>query len=612
MRITQALLAAAVLWCVNSYCGAQAADEPSTRTTSPSTRCIQIFHDQRSAQSDREPFFALFLANLLGHWPEYEVRVRFLDSYRPGDFARCHATFYLGKSPQTEIPDAFATEFFKPGVRAAWIGYGIEQVNTEDMDRTFAHQFNTVSSIQTSSDRTYSFFDTALYKTSVFLRQAPAGELNAYDAQMYDVLELIPSGANAGDHVLAKLMNSQTGKVIPYILEGGNKFLIPDNPFNFMQGHDRYMIVADIIFDVLGEKPRHPHLLAFARVEDVHGFYELPLLSASLKSLGEEDVPLSIAVIPFFTDPLNASGRGRIRPPVPVVDNAKLSTLLREIVAIPRNALLWHGITHQYANKKNPHSGVSGEDYEFWDVPGERPIEGESARGWLQYLEVGLPIFATYGVKPRYWVTPHYRASAIANKIFGEVYPWVVGQSYYYSTSRGAEFVLPAVDMRTTIARQVAAKRFDMPVTSDSDSDRRSEQGMQQLFPYEIYRDIYGQRIVPETLGFIELTPEKTNWQLKGEFSTDVMLANAKRNEIIRDYWASFFFHPFIFANKSRGGLGRHDGDTTELKKLVIGLKRLGYKFIGLPEFEQMVASWSPEKETPVILPSTSNPRALR
>ena len=611
MLCDRALFATAVLWCVSSYiCGA-AAGEPSTRTASPSTPCIQIFHDQRAAQSDREPFFVLFLANLLGHWPEYEVRVRSLNAYRPGDFASCHATFYLGKAPETAIPGAFAKEFFKPGVRAAWIGYGIEQLNTEDMDRTFAHKFNAISSIQTSSDRTYSFFDTALYKTSVFLRQAPTGELNAYDAQMYDVGELIPSGVNAGERVLAKLMNSHTHKVVPYIVEGDNKFLIPDNPFNFMQGHDRYMIVADIIFDVLDEKPRHPHPIAFARVEDVHGFYELPLLSASLQSLRDEEIPLSIAVIPFFTDPLNASGRGRISPPVPIVDNAKLSTLLREVAAIPRNALLWHGVTHQYANKKNPHSGVSGEDYEFWDVSRNRPIEGESARGWLQYLEAGLPIFATYGVKPRYWITPHYRASAIANSIFGEVYPWIVGQSYYYSSSRGVEFVLPAIDIRTTISRQAAAKRFDMLVTSESDNDRRSEQGMQQLFPYEIYRDIYGQRIVPETLGYIEITPEKTGWQLKSELSTDAMLANAKRNSIIRDYWASFFFHPFIFANKSRGGLGRHDGDTTELKKLVIGLKRLGYTFVGLPEFEHMVAGWSHEKEAAVSLPSTSNQRAL-
>jgi hypothetical protein len=56
--------------------------------------------------------------------------------------------------------------------------------------------------------------------------------------------------------------------------------------------------------------------------------------------------------------------------------------------------------------------------------------------------------------------------------------------------------------------------------------------------------------------------------------------------------------------------MGRYDGDTTELKKLIIGLKRLGYTFVGLPEFEGMVAQGSQENASP-ILERTSNQRVL-
>jgi hypothetical protein len=35
--------------------------------------------------------------------------------------------------------------------------------------------------------------------------------------------------------------------------------------------------------------------------------------------------------------------------------------------------MVMHGFTHQYGKMKNPHTGVSGDDYEFWNIVDNTP-----------------------------------------------------------------------------------------------------------------------------------------------------------------------------------------------------------------------------------------------
>ena len=94
-----------------------------------------------------------------------------------------------------------------------------------------------------------------------------------------------------------------------------------------------------------------------------------------------------------------------------------------------------------------------------------------------------------------------------------------------------------------------------------------------QFFPYEIYRDIYGQRVLPENLGFIDYERSGT-----GVNPVDAMLAHAKRNLVLRDAWASFYFHPFFM---------RRDGAAADLERLLKSLKAMGYEFVDLERFIQ-------------------------
>ena len=388
--------------------------------------------------------------------------------------------------------------------------------------------------------------------------------------------------------MIATALNTRENKSSPYMLRGGNKFLAGDIPFYFMNARDRYMAVADVLFDVLDEQPQHPQHLAIVRVEDVHSYFELPLLATSLATLRKEQVPANISLIPLFVDPFNAYGQGQKVTPVPVNQDAALNSVLQEVARHPRNAIIWHGVTHQHGDYKNPYSAVSGEDFEFWDVPKDNPFPQDDPAFWLDYLRPGLPVIQSYHAGARYWLTPHYAASASANRVAGKLFPWSLGRARYFASSFKAEFTLRAVEPDAR-AKQPALDQGTLDQLGGQTwegVDRKSEIGIEQLFPYEIYRDAYGQGIVPDTLGYIEIPAKPTGDALAQTHSVGLMLADARRNLVVRDYWAGFFFHPFIFAGEQRGAVGRYYGDTSELQKLIKGLKQLGYVFPSLAEFE--------------------------
>ena len=385
--------------------------------------------------------------------------------------------------------------------------------------------------------------------------------------------------------VLAELIHNQTFETRPYMLRSANRFVVADIPFTYMHEGGRYFAFADLLFDILKTKPLRDRKLAFVRLEDIHGKYDRNTLDAAIGALQAEQVPVSIAHIPLLMDPHNALGHGPITDPLPAASIDSFRDLVQGLARDPRNAVIWHGVTHQHGTVKNPHSGASGDDYEFWDMNNKRPIEGESVESIVRRLSLGVEVFETYGVAPRYWVSPHYRVSAMTNRVIGRSLPWVVGRVTYFASSVDRSFRLPAVSAETGERMPSVSKDALNAIAQDppKDLDPASLQGNGQLFPFEIYRDIYGQRIIPETLGYVStLNPHVTGYERN---AADI-LADADRNSVIRDYWASFFFHPYLLG-VTRGD--EHHADATLLRQIVIGLKQLGYEFVGLPEFEQML-----------------------
>jgi uncharacterized protein YdaL len=401
----------------------------------------------------------------------------------------------------------------------------------------------------------------------------------------FEAVRFTPISEKSRDTVVAELIHNKTYDTNPYFLRAGTKFVVGDLPFSYMHEADRYFAFADLLFDILDEQPLRKQGLAFARMEDIHPYYELNLVKAAVAAVESEDVPVSIAHIPMFMDPFNSYGRGKFETPQSAVGVPTFTSIMKEVAGNPRNTIAWHGVTHQRGLNKNPYSGTSGDDYEFWNMADGKPVENEAVASTLDRLKEALPVFEKYGVGPRFWVTPHYQGSALTNRVFADVFPWQIGRVTYYESSFGPTFTIPAGSRQASAAiPSVTRERLDELKTKNWENvDLRSTGGLTQMFPFEIYRDVYGQRILPETLGYMSYaTTEQTAFVR----TADDMLADARRNRVVRDYWASFFYHPYIFSDKENGGIGRFDGDTIELRKVLVGLKMLGYQFTGASEFE--------------------------
>jgi uncharacterized protein YdaL len=199
---------------------------------------------------------------------------------------------------------------------------------------------------------------------------------------------------------------------------------------------------------------------------------------------------------------------------------SQASNLKRAInYALPRGAeVVMHGYTHQYSNMRDPHTGVSGDDYEFWNIVANTPV-AEDSTAWAQdRITKGKAELSSNGYTPIAWETPHYHASGLASKVFA----------------------LPA-NFSTTYQRAVYFTA-DKPSFSAAPN---KDFGVGQVFPYVIKSDYYGQRIIPENLGNIEYDIRAIDPTSNFNYTWQDIVTNAGYAMTVRDGFASFFFHPF-------------------------------------------------------------------
>ena len=74
--------------------------------------------------------------------------------------------------------------------------------------------------------------------------------------------------------------------------------------------------------------------------------------------------------------------------------------------------------------------------------------------------------------------------------------------------------------------------------------------------------DVYGFKMIPENIANYEPLPQNNN----PPRPPSVIIANAQANLVVRDGFASFYFHPFY--------------DIAMLKQIVAGIKQAGYTFV--------------------------------
>lgn len=585
---------------------------PAFAAATPSERpCVRIYFDRTPAPQVywMGRTYALFAQNLLGHFPAWQQIVSPIELYRAGDIETCAATLYFGSFFENAIPAAFYSDFAKTRKNVAWMGYSIWRYPIETQRELFGHEYvrlTTLDRERLDPRGRPTFFRDIIYKGEKFSKFGEDVALRPGDWRSevefragFEQSLLKPSPLPAqleGVEVLAQAQHNGTGERIPYAIRKKNRFFVADIPFSFMHESDRMLVFADLLFDILGEKPRHDGKYAVVRLEDVHPGVPLYQLESLTRALEAEQVPVNISLIPMFFDPLS-------RAPRPIRD--------REFVTMDRHppfmdfirsqqkkraTFIWHGVTHQYGRHENPHNGITGADFEFWDAIRGRPVAEDSVDWVLGRLEDGWEVLRRAGLEPLIWLTPHYQASPLDYAIFARVFSWNMGRAVYYNHRLTG---LPA-------ARPEQPLTFSSQHATSAEARRQAFRGVHaeiefdlwngQMYPYEIYGDVHGQRLIPENLGNCQ--PFISAHVVRPRTATEI-IADARRNRVLRDVWASFFYHPFLVQTRDLGGEGAFPGDPSELRHLVREIKALGYRFIHLEDWAR--ANIHPIRPEPIV-----------
>lgn len=532
-------------------------------------KCIQVFYD-RPDDEDYSAFgknYAVMTTNLLGHFPEWRRILIPVNKYKPGDISRCKANVYIGSYYDNDLPTAFLDEIKMTKDAFMWMGYNFWQLE-EDFNKMTGFNFAYLSELDYSnktSEGKPSFLSEITYKGEVFKKY---GEWSAISSGIFlsapeqSILEL-ETGTTS--NVLAWSSNPVTNQKVPWAVRNANFFYITEIPFSFITESDRYLVFSDLLFDLLNENPQEPIRAAVVRLEDVNSSTSIKSLRMALKIYQEAGAPAHLAVIPEFRDPF-----GEL--PNEPASSSILETpqLLSLIQSAP--VVIWHGVTHQLENQRNPFSGLSGDDYEFWDEGVAKPIAGESPKYFLDKLLYGFTTLKRSNLKYSIWMTPHYKASALANSVFSKVFNWQIGRNVYFDYSKDESVAPLALDSDFSFEQpaSLAAIIDYLDQIKVSQTSYKAE----QFFPYPIYGDRYGQNYIPENLGNVQ--PD-LNEQVLAVRSVETILKDAKRNLVLRDVWGSAFFHPFLLEGKTK--------EQNDLKTLLHGLKELGYQFVNLNDW---------------------------
>ncbi len=552
-----------------------------------SQSCVQVFYDAPAGVA--HPLGqtqAIFLSNLIGHFPQFSVQVRPIETYRRGQIENCRASLYLGTYFNNRIPKSFLEDFTHTRKNVAWMRYSIWQLGSQ-FEKLFGFRHHGVAGLDRArldSQGRPTFFKDIHYKGEVFQKYGEFRSVSSSEFMSDHDMILLKPGKQAGSkkienssQILAEAVHNGTQEKTPYILRNGNHFYFADSPFSFIHEADRYLVFSDVLFDILGASPAYPGKKpAVIRIEDISSGSPDATLRKTAEILHEKQVPFLVSLIPIFTDPLKATSVRLEKSKTPISDDARFLSTLREIKSLG-GEFAWHGVTHQHAEAKNPWNAVSGFDFEFWDALKNSPLPEDSPQYVLSLMDRGWGALSSAGIFPSIWEVPHYRASALDYHLFAQLSPWSIGRVLYSPQKVTGSLAWADPRVRNPLAyattgfaghhqRHTALKNLDTQPLSPLDG---------QFFPFEIYGDFYGQRVLPENLGFLSDT------RLLGDASprtADEIITIVRRNRVLRDQWASLYLHLSYLEKNPKD---RYQ----ELARIVEAIRECGYEFINPEQF---------------------------
>jgi uncharacterized protein YdaL len=452
------------------------------------------------------------LASQFGTWTAKPV-----SAYAAGDVNQYTATVYVGSTYDEPLPTAFLDDVVTTSRPVIWMYDNIWQL-------TARHP-----TFQTTYDWMWSSFDLSAVDTVVYKGR----ELSRDPTNQGGVMGYAAVGA--GVQVLANARRAD-GTTFPWALRSRNLTYIGEVPFVYFNEGDRMMAFADLLFDALDPVRPERHR-ALVRLEDISADSDPAELRAAADYLSSKGVPFSFGVSPRYRDPLGFYNNGRAQT-IRLDQQRTVVDAIRYLQS-KGGVMLEHGWTHQYSDIANPYDGVTGDDTEFYRVVENAdhtltwvgPVAEDSPAWNRSRIDGAAGDFRRAGLAtPTIFEYPHYTGSATSYREVAKVFGARYERSLYF---RG--------------------------VLSGGTVDHTRMVG--QLFPY-VVRDVYGTKVLPENVGNVE--PE--DWFQYKKRLPEQIVADARRNLVVRDGFASFYFHPFF--------------NISYLKQTVEGIQAAGYTFV--------------------------------
>jgi uncharacterized protein YdaL len=493
--------------------------------------------------------YGIALQNLLGHF-DAAIDMQPLERYTAGAIEGYDATFYLGWSVGFDLPPAFLRDVAATTRKFIWLRSNLDQLaalqgTSFESQRGFkAVGQRGFDSPAVPGSPVPGFFSTVYYKNLAFAKSAQwvNGDLFAMpEAFVTEVTD------NTKAKVYAAIGNTATKESAPYVLQSGNFWFVADMPFDYVGARDRYLVFADLLHDMLGVDHPENHQ-AMVRFEDIDAKVNPAGFVRLVDFMASRNVPFSLAVIPHYKDPYGAQSAG-VPTDIPMAQATNLRLALDYALARGGD-LLQHGTTHQSDTMKNNVSGATGIDYEFWDVVNNQPMPQDSVAWAQDRIQNGLRQMLDLGFQPLAWETPHYVGSPATLRAVSQIYQTAYQRHTYFTSDQ---------------PNLTAAMGQDFVV--------------EQYFPFIIERERYGLRVLPESLGNLQYKEFGADQDIT---SVDI-LENARYQRVVRDSFASFFFHPFLVVAG-----GTYDGRGYQhLTEIVDGLSAAGYTWTSPSRLKQ-------------------------
>lgn len=528
---------------------------------------------------------SIMLESNLGAFKSWKVKRKALGQYVPGEISECDSLFYFATNFMQEPDVSFLDEVSEASftIPVVWFNYKFNNL-VDSLQRYNIHpgfevpyvlQPDTTPSATNLDPGFFRFFD---YKGETFLKLTEWNHASNNFAASPEI-----NGINIINkkqvEVLSMARHSYSNKEIPYVVKSGNIYYFADSPMSFTHYEDRYFILADLLWDIMDEQPPTERI-ALARFEDIAPNTDVDYLRWAIDYMHSVKAPFSLAVIPSFVDLIGDSGaEGVVHEPI--------TEYPRHVQAIRYatkrgGSIIMHGVSHALGNVISGYDGLTGSDYEFWLYPENVPLPFDSVDWLTKRLERGIDIFNKMGLTPAAFEIPHYAASVMNYMVLGKMFRWQYHRTVYFPyeiiTDTGLPPNLEAFNCKpSTCGDERRAILNNIKV----DADYHSFGGVP--VPYIIYKDPYGQRVIPETLGMIDFAfyGPKT-WRPVSK--PEDIIRRAKKLKVIRGAIPSFFWHPQLLDKNFRyykevPGSFETIGGKNSLRLVVEGIQELGFTF---------------------------------